>query len=264
MRLRCPERNCPLDLPDELLGQSARCPHCGCEFVVASRHRDLTLDEEHDAESDANDATPIEHRLYDGLPPLSVMLAIRAGRPLDDRAAEAMTDDDWKALSAFESALAAVTHISTALWLGSIAVAMHLFFAVSRTLELHAQFLSPTARELGEFFAVPIAIGSLLFALRKGRSGIMGARTDQRLPRLVPWLAFIGMLAFAGATIWLIPTAFSDRDGTSFCLRSLVVLFDFVAIAPWAVASWTSLRAIERLSPPEIAKRLQDALAYLK
>ena len=263
MRLRCPHQNCPLDLSDDALGQEVRCPHCAGEFVVSSQHRDMTLDDDVAADSTFEDTTPIEQRLYDGLPPLSVMLAIRSGRPLDDSAAQAMTEDDWKALSAFESLLLAVARINTALWLGTIAVAIHFFFACSRFVELNSMWVGPTAREAFEPFAFPIAVGLLMFVLRKSRAGLLEAQSDLRLVRSTPWLAFLAGLAFVGATIWLVPTTFANREESSSCLRFLVMLCDFIAIAPWAMACWSSLDAVEKIVPPEVGKRLRDALAYL-
>jgi len=56
------------------------------------------------------------------MPPLALMLAMRAGRGpawKDDGAVRAeMTDDDWKALALFEKVLWATASLTTSLWFG--------------------------------------------------------------------------------------------------------------------------------------------------
>ncbi len=264
MRIRCPHHNCSLDLPNEVLGRSVRCTQCDGEFIVGAQHRDLTLDDCAASAFPFEEPTPIEHRLYDGLPPLSVMMAIRAGRPLDDRAAAAMTADDWKALSAFESVLWAVAHINSFLWLGGAAVGAHfLFFALSQYLGGFSRE-APSPVELLGSFGFPVIAGTMLAALHIGRQALAEVHAKRWIARAVPWLSLLAGLAFAGVAIWLTRRLFEVQPGAVSCLDFFVLTGDVIAILPSFVACASSLAAIEKIAPPEIAKRLQDALAYLR
>jgi hypothetical protein len=91
LRLRCPNQGCLLELPDEMMGQRARCPHCEQFLVVESRllvetgvsasplpSFDLGPKEKRAGAAAGNDTS-----VYAGLPPLAVMLGIRKGRGRD-------------------------------------------------------------------------------------------------------------------------------------------------------------------------------------
>ena len=49
MRLRCPNHDCPLDLPEDLAGTHIRCPHCG-EMMLVERPESATAVEQIQAE----------------------------------------------------------------------------------------------------------------------------------------------------------------------------------------------------------------------
>lgn len=40
MRLRCPARKCPIEVPDDLVGARIRCPHCGELIVIDAKDRE--------------------------------------------------------------------------------------------------------------------------------------------------------------------------------------------------------------------------------
>src|SRR5258708_37554106 len=119
MQLRCPENNCPIEVPDDLVGTRIRCPHCAAMLTVEA------------PVSEGNESVNLEHQIYDGMPPLSVMMALRrqqgAAFDADDFATRyPMTDDDWKALSAFESVLYSVVSLRTTVMVAALALLVNI------------------------------------------------------------------------------------------------------------------------------------------
>src|ERR1035438_10344839 len=127
MRLRCPAKQCPIEVPDDLVGARIRCPHCGELIVIAAKDFEGPSAQVQQGlppgAPDPKEVSNLENQIYDGLPPLSVMLALRRkGGPAYNQEElnrrYPMTDDDWKALAAFEKALHASAALTTAFWIG--------------------------------------------------------------------------------------------------------------------------------------------------
>src|SRR6476620_4604482 len=110
MRVRCPVGNHTIDLPDDSLGARVRCPMCNQLFFVETDQCEEPPSEQIAAAAPAEpaprDEKDLTQRIYDGLPPLSVMIALRRqqGRhqDADELFALEMTPDDWRALEAYE------------------------------------------------------------------------------------------------------------------------------------------------------------------
>src|SRR5271169_6024852 len=111
MRVLCPVANHPINIPDDFGGTQIVCPQCNCVIVLDPKERSSAIQ----ANAPPNlSATPVDSRepknlheqIYDGLPPLAVMMALkrREGPAYDaDDDKLKMSEDDWKALAAFES-----------------------------------------------------------------------------------------------------------------------------------------------------------------
>ena len=90
MRLRCPARKCPIDVPDDLVGARIRCPHCGELIFIGAKDGESQSDQVQPGlpavAPDPKEVSNLENQIYDGLPPLSVMMELRrrTGRPAYD------------------------------------------------------------------------------------------------------------------------------------------------------------------------------------
>jgi hypothetical protein len=276
MRLRCPHKNCPIDVPDDLVGVRIRCPHCGEWLDVDPKHSD-TLTEQipagvPDITLDAITQKPkptqsikLENQIYDGLPPLAVMMALHrqkgAEYDKDDYASRyPMTEDDWRALSAFESVLLSVVSLRTTLVVGAVALVVNLLVWLTTAEEnLEVQAGGPISR-----IGTPVVMGLCFLAIYLGSQTLRRIKLDW-LANLLPWSALAVMLVVVGNTLLNVLAIYQQHQAQS--LGFLVVAsipFNVIAAFDSGRSAWLVGRSLDEVNPPEIASRLTEALRYLE
>ncbi len=267
MLVRCPNGNHSIELDDDLIGARVRCQKCGFVFFVNEADRESGSTQ---VQSKPPIATPgidkenanLAERIYDGLPPLSVMLALRRqnGRyddadGLDVRAQ--MTPDDWKALDAYESVLRASFGLRTSLIVGAIPLALNLLF-------FGILFFGWTRPHLsrGELGAIPLIATFVLLlcypVLLLGSWKLQIIRKNFLFDYLLV-ITCCAALAFGLITaiefVWFgVNLAFFVGIGAS---ANLIAAFNFGKTA------FRIFRALQQIEPPEITNRLSEALMYL-
>jgi hypothetical protein len=276
MRLRCPQKNCPIDVPDDLVGVRIRCPHCGAWLDVDPKYRDTASEQIQAGAPDMTldaitekpkpkESVKLENQIYDGLPPLAVMMALHrqkgADFDADDYASRyPMTDDDWKALSAFESVLLAVVSLRTTLVVAAVALVMNLLvWAVAASPDAKVQVGLPISR-LGTL----VVLGLCFLAIYLGSQGLKRIKLDL-LAHLLPWSASAVTLVIAGNALLNVMAIYHDQQEQS--LGFLVfasIPFNVIAAFDSGKSAWRVGRSLDEVSPPEIASRLTEALRYLE
>jgi hypothetical protein len=279
MRLRCPQKNCPIDVPDDLVGVRIRCPHCGAWLDVDEKYREPS-DEQIQASMPVlsfdtkapkpKPAEPIklENQIYDGLPPLSLMIALhqRKGHDADanDYASRyPMTEDDWKALSAFESILLAVISLRITLVVGAAALVVNLLVwtaSVQPTGEHRGvEMVRPLTRA-----GTPILLGVFFLLIYLGCQALRRIKLGTVAP-FVPWAAVGVALVVGGNALLDLLTIFGSRqEQTLGFLIFLSVPFNVIAAFDSGKSAWRVGRSLDQVSPPEISHRLTEALKYLE
>lgn len=273
MRLRCPARKCPIEVPDDLVGARIRCPHCGELIIVDAQDGEGRSDIQPGLPPGAPDPREVknlENQIYDGLPPLSVMLELRRrkGGPAYDQEElnrrYPMTEDDWKALAAFEQALFAAEALSMASWIGLAALGgnLLLWYGILGLARWETTEPPSPLRLLG-VVASALAIPAGIIFLRAGAARLSRI-TLGALLGAVPWCALALSALFGATAVWYSVRMFSGGTddllggfaGVCVTADAIAFLASFVA----AVRAWIALR---KLRPPEIAHRLIEALKYL-
>jgi hypothetical protein len=264
MQFRCPANNCPIEVSDDLIGMRIRCPHCAAMLTVersASETSAVQPGAPDGVSKPPKESVNLEHQIYDGLPPLSVMMALRrqqgAAFDADDFAARyPMTDDDWKALSAFESVLWSVVSLRTTVMLGALAVLVNLIVlgaSISQGrgigVDMSIQFLSL------------FVVAGLIVLVYMGSRALERIRLHA-LATFLPWVAFgVALVVLFNAVLDL--GALQDRVTPAFPLLIAIPINLFVAFDSGRSA-WRVDRSLNAVSPPEISHRLTEALKYLE
>ncbi len=270
MRVRCPNKDCPFDVPDDLVGARVRCPHCFHLFFV-EREEDAGATHVQAAASNApadekrTDPVRIENQIYDGLPPLAVMMALRRQQAnLDDIPAELeMTDEDWQALSAFEQVLHAEWSLRTSLIYGLIAIAVNLLmaglsFVQERSArDPHAGFLALALLAPPIIMLIPGLLHVFTGGQRLGRL---------RVDRLVQWLP---ITTFCNACLFFTYVVahlmlIYNRDSESLVFVAVVGIgVNLIAGIDGSKAWLQVARGLREVAPPEILRRLTEALKFV-
>jgi hypothetical protein len=268
IRMRCPHQGCPINVADELAGKRIRCPHCEQFLVVDAADRRGASEQiqavpptpplELEPRPSRPRPDPAEDRLYEGLPPLSVMLALREGRGprwKDDRELrDQMTPDDWKALDAFETVLIACASLSRSIWFVMIAALVTVLFPVALDLERYfavCAVLTPSVFGIG-----CLLMNMSRWRLRRLQSGV--------LVGLAKWAALGIALWFFVYLALSLPIRDRDRYEPAWILMVFAATLQGIA----AVSAVNSIlwvrRAQEQLGPPAILQRLRAALVHLE
>jgi hypothetical protein len=265
MQLRCPNDNHLITVPDKLIGQRIKCPHCDTWMTVEAPPSsqiqtgmpNLSLD---GANKPPKETVNLEHQIYDGMPPLSVMMALRRqqGAAFDaDDFAECfpMTDDDWKALSAFESVLYSVMALRTTVVLGALAILINLIVCGASIFQ--GKTLGDPLIQLISLFV----IAGQIVLIYVGCKALERVRLNA-LATSLPWIAF-------GVTLVVLFNAFLELGALGDRVTPALALL--VAIPINLLAAFDSGRSVlrvgnslEQVSPPEISHRLAEALKYLE
>jgi hypothetical protein len=273
MQVRCPANNCPIEVSEDLLGARIRCPHCG--ELVFLEDKPGAAPSPHVQSgtppgaplTDPRDALKLDSQIYDGLPPLAVMMALRRQQGRDFDADDfnrryPMTEDDWKALAAFETGLHASVSLDTAFWLGLAALIANCLVAGLALLSQRGASLSAGG------------LGAMLGAGLMSTLGVIGVHAGiERLRRVmldkvmlwVPtcMVALIIVFCLSGVAIFKGLSA-----GYFEALAGLVALLGLgcngAAVLATAVAGVRVRSALTGLRPPEISHRLVEALKYLE
>lgn len=270
MRLRCPHANCLIEVSDELVGTRIRCPHCSFSFIVAAKDAEPHADQFKvgDPAPKSKEAPNLENQIYDGLPPLAVMIALKRqqGEAYDayDFASKfEMTEDDWKALDAFEFVLRASYQLRTALVLGLAGAAMNLAVVAGMLAFLQDGNPGPyaSARTLGNLGSVVLLAAGLV-------STWSGAQSFYRLrahglAAALPWLAATVAVVLGGSASVNLLTLGPTLNGRVAMLMMASAGFSVLAAFAALSACWRVISAQVRVRPPEIHNRLIEALKYL-
>jgi hypothetical protein len=260
MRLRCPNQGCSIEVADDMVGARIRCPHCEQLLFVDPAFQEGAAGQQ----TAPNESALLENRLYAGVPPLSVMLALRGGRPplgKDDAALRAeMTADDWKALDAFETVIHAIAALKTALWLGIMATLLTGLLWNAAVFGPAWQVPSPS-RLFGLFSSLTLLLAGFV-VMELGRRRLQRLQIDA-LVGLVEWAAVSVAVVFGGHALlnWFLPyqDSFESRAlGLAVFASPFLLIAAFVA----ARASLAVRRALDELRRPEILNRLVEALKY--
>jgi DNA-directed RNA polymerase subunit RPC12/RpoP len=261
MRLRCPHQGCSIEVADDMLGARIRCPHCDQLLFVDPAFQE-------DAAAPAPiEAGNLENRLYAGVPPLSLMLALRAGRPplgKDDAALRAeMTPEDWTALAAFETIFHAIASLKTALWFGIIAVAVTGMLWTGELVGRGQEGPSTRGRLCSVCVTLTVS-GVCLLLMELGRRRLQRLQIDRSVG-LVAWSALSVALVFGLNVLLNLFLLFEDRYGLVLVgLPLFAIPFQVVATLLAAKTSFLVQRVLDQATAPEILNRLVEALKYLE
>jgi hypothetical protein len=270
MRLRCPHHGCSIEVADDMLGARIRCPHCQELLFVDPQYQENAAEqaEANDpstaVEPVPDDSADLDKRLYAGIPPLSLMLAVREGRApaWDDRAIRAqMTDDDWKALAAFEKALYATVALQQSLWTGMIVAVLTVLSWLAVGHFSDGTVVSPSRTFSWAGTLVMVSTGFLLMEL--GRRRLQRLQVGS-LTELAAWAALVVALAFTVNALLSLSLLFGNRAEQA--VAGLVLLAAPFQLLAAIGAGWTCLkvhRALHVVGVPEILQRLTAALQYL-
>jgi hypothetical protein len=266
MRIRCPHHGCSIEVEDDMLGARIRCPQCGELLFVEAAYRD-------DAEAPAvpvpasdpeTGPDDLENRLYAGVPPLSLMLAIREGRGPGRRDEEIirrrMTPEDWEALAAFEAVLHAAAALKHALVCGGIAAGL----TVAVWLAFNTAYAEPAPGRVFNRLVTFVMLAGGLILMYQGRDALRRLQPDARVGRAA-WVAVaVGMTCLANVAVNAFVLVGGRHDQGLVCLVFLATPFQLAAAATAAVVAWRVPPAEEKLRPPDIRQRLTEALGHLK
>jgi DNA-directed RNA polymerase subunit RPC12/RpoP len=269
MRLRCPHHGCPIDVEDDMLGARIRCPQCGELLFVKESYRadagepgvpSLSLDPEPKPEAPDD----LEDRVYAGVPPLSLMLAIREGRGPGRRDEEIirrrMTPEDWEALAAFEAVLHALAALKLALVCDFLAAGL----TVAVWFAFNSAYAQPSPGQVFSRLATFTVLGGGLFLMYQGRDSLKRLRPDAWVGRAV-WAGLgVGLTCVANVALNVLVLVDGRHEQGLVCLVFLATPFQLAAAATAVLAAWRIPPAQERLRPPDVLQRLTEALGHLK
>jgi membrane-associated HD superfamily phosphohydrolase len=169
-----------------------------------------------------------------------------------------MTEDDWKALSAFERVVDSVSLLRTTLMLGMMALLVNVIVWLAWLPESSKRPL------LVQLMPITLAVLCVCFI-----AIFFGNRTLLRIQRnapalLLPWLALAVAIVAGGITIMNVQAILDLSASWPFALWYLaaVPLNGFVALHS-SRSMWCVSQSLEGISPPEISHRLIEALRYL-
>jgi hypothetical protein len=276
MRIRCPNHGGPFDVPDDQRGQRIVCPYCDYViFEALDANSEQIKPAGPPARPTVRDAPNLENRVYDGLPPLSVMLALRAqqrGLAYDDidlDVRQHMTDDDWKALAAFEKLIDSVITLRSALWYGCAALAATLICWVLGVGPLDWE--RKTNVDYDRLLILVESLSMLGGVLTMASFGLMYLGSTELchmrlglMVSLLAWAALVAMLVFAvyiGFSLFLM---FGSHQVTPRFISLLSVPFNLVAAIMAGLAAVRVIRSLHQVRPPEILHRLTEAMKYLE
>ncbi len=261
MLVRCQKGNHMVQVPDDFVGAHFVCPTCQCS---------ISLDRQGSIQATSpppksREPKNLEEQIYDGLPPLAVMMAARRkpGHAYDDDDPNQkfqMTEDDWKALAAFEAMLGAAGTVREAV--------MAIVFAMLVDVFMVGSALNGYPRHLNTpFFGVRILLGACITLLACVIVLLLGSvmldRARSRgLVDFVPGVMSCAALLFASAMVFGIYQVFDH--GVAWDIGVGSVLFNIGAIAVLILATRRVNGALQQIEPPEITNRIQEALKYLK
>ncbi|MBI2807402.1 MAG: hypothetical protein HYX68_20665 [Planctomycetes bacterium] len=274
MRLRCPHNNCPIEVPDDMVGVRIRCPHCGNPLLIESRYCDETSNgftvSEPAPGPNPNEPANLENHVYDGLPPLAMMMALRRRRgvpgydDVDNRSKYEMTDDDWRALDAFEVVLRAGYRLRMALILGGAGAVLNLavllaMVAAFGEVDLGVYAKTRALGNLGSFLCLFAGLALIWIA-----GGKFSRLQRDRFTIGLPWMTLVIGLLLAGNVGLNLMTFTGLADG-----RVVVLMLagaGICALATFATlgAFFAIVTAQARVEPPEIHHRLTEAMKYLE
>jgi DNA-directed RNA polymerase subunit RPC12/RpoP len=274
MRLRCPAKQCPIEVPDDLVGARIRCPHCGSLIVVDAKDCEgPSVQVQQGLPSGAPDpqeVSNLENQIYDGLPPLSVMMALRRrkGGPAYDQEElnrrYPMTEDDWKALAAFEKALDASAALTTAFWIGLTAFAANALLWAGMLGFNRSTIEEVSPARFFSIVATALAIGAGVTCIRAGTERLSRIMLGGMLA-ILPWCTLAMALVFGGTAAWNLIRMFSGefRDDWLWLAAGLGAASSLLALVATSVAAVHVFGTLPKIRPPEIAHRLTEALKYL-
>jgi hypothetical protein len=273
MRLRCPNQGCSIEVPDDMIGTRIRCPHCD-QFLLADlryreedsqRYQHLSLDPP--SKSGHGEPAQLEHGLREGLPPLALMLAVRAGKgaswtePRGLR--KEMTDLDWKALAAFEQIVLGSISLTRSLGLGTAASVFTVLITAGAEL---AQDASPGAppvsgwlwRSIGSL----VLLGAGLFFMLLGAHQLPRLRIGV-ITTLAAWSALAVALVLSANALSNLLLFFRHGYAKGFCLALLAIPLPLIAAAAALRASLRVQRSVDEVSRQAILSRLTEAMKFL-
>jgi hypothetical protein len=266
MRVRCIKDGSTFDVPDDMVGMKVQCPQCGHQQFVGSKTDQVQA---HPPVPKPSVPANLENQIYDGLPPLSVMIALRRGKgpsyDEDDLLQRfPMTEDDWKALAAFEAVLYALASLQLSLILVPIAAAaVILITLLGMARDQLPLGVMPGA--MGCVFLPMVGVLTLCWiTMFRGRNAL--GRIEPESPADLLLWTIAGMIAVFGVVIWLqaqqLGMQSADDGGALVHLLGLslnvLAIFDLIRSA---IRVW---HALGQIHPPEITSRLVEALKYLE
>lgn len=259
LHLRCPHHGCPIEVEEDMLGARIRCPHCDKLLFVEPEHL------EGDGAAATEGPGRGEHGVHEGLPPLSVMLGIREGRVpwADDAELRArMTDEDWRALDAFEAMLRAVAAGRVLLWLG-VPVAGSTVLAWLLPLTVTQEPVTSPFVVLLVRVACLVSLGAGLLLVAQGVQNLRSLSVGPSLAAAV-WAAAAAALALvvSGFLGLVLATGYDPGvwDACGFALTPLQAMTAFLGVR----AALHLRRARALLGAPGVLPRLSDALEHLR
>jgi hypothetical protein len=273
MRLRCPAHDCAISLPEELLGTTIRCPVCGSLISVHEHDRDLSAEQikpgdpsvTSASEAAKNEVRDLENQIYDGLPPLSVMLALRKRQGANYDARDfahryEMTDDDWKALDAFESVLYAVAALRLSTVVCGIIVAINVVLLIM----VPEQRWDHTRHSMHILHVIMlVCMGGCIFTQLEGARALERVQVDWLFYKLLlPVLIFAALCFFFRASMNVHSINYGDSEQMVFG-NFAGLLFNGFALFDLGRSFLQARAALRQLAPPEISHRLSEALRYL-
>ena len=263
MRVRCSKNGCPFDVPDDMVGARIRCPHCGHLMFVEPETSEQVQPGVPPA-AKPKDAVKLENQLYDGLPPLSVMMALRrqqANLPEAPASLE-MTEDDWKALSAYEQVLHAEQSLWSSLLYGLAALGFNLIAAwwvlANRASQSRGEAVA------GLTLGVPVFIMLIpgLIHAWSARQQLGRLRVDLLVTSL-PFTLFCTTFVYGGYVAAYGFMMFQRQADDLSLFAGLWILINLIAGLDTGKAWLQLVRGLRQVEPSEILHRLTEALKYL-
>jgi hypothetical protein len=246
-------------VPKDFVGTQFVCPLCQWVISLDSTGRDGSIQASAAAASKGNEPKNLEEQIYDGLPPLAIMMALKRRKgpayDADDRKFE-MTEDDWKALAAFEAMLRAAGSVRTAVMVSGFALAVNLpmLGVSSYGFERHPEVLG---------YFVRVAVGAVIALLVCLLVLLVGSRAVEKArPRGL--VDFVPGTAGCAALICVAAAAFSYFNVLESFFAVANLAANGTAIALLVQAARRVSGALQQIEPPEITNRIQEALKYLE
>jgi hypothetical protein len=174
-----------------------------------------------------------------------------------------MTEDDWKALNAFEFVLHAAYQLRTALATGVVGMAMNLCVVLGTLLLWQADNPVPytPVRTLGNLSSALLLAAGLAATWSAGAS--FCRLHSEGLASALPWLAGAVSVVLGGSAGLNLLTLAPALDGRVALLMMASAAFNVLAAFAALSTCWRVISAQLRVRPPEIHNRLVEALKYL-